>query len=428
MTIFYFIILLWIIYKSDFFSDEIIPKKWFIGIFSLKVLSSIILTLIYTYYYTDRSTTDIYKYFDDSKIMFESIHSKPLDFFRMIFGLDAGDYFRENYYSKMNFWYRNYETDIVSDSHVIIRFNALFQLISLGNIYVHNVFINIISFIGLTALFKFFKPFLFPHLKVLFIGVFMVPSVLFWGSGLLKEGFILFGIGMLFYSLQQLLIHYKWKYLIFLILGIFSILYNKSYLLVVLIIPIFSYIFYQKSTKKSILKSVGISIVLFCFTWFILWITIGINPFDLIVNKHQEFLEINVLFESKSAFEIPGLTDTWSVLINTPTAWFNTIFRPFLWENRSPLVVISAIENFLFFGLILLAFIFPKKSSKHWFIVLLCLIFVLSLFAIVGLIVPNFGALVRYKVPALPFFTVGLLLMIDLDKLKSRFKILNSFV
>ena len=85
--------------------------------------------MIYTYYYTDRVTSDVFKYFDDSKILFDSIKSNPIDFFQMLFGLDFNTaYFHEHYYSKMGYWYRVNNSNFLSDTHIMIRFNMFVLL------------------------------------------------------------------------------------------------------------------------------------------------------------------------------------------------------------------------------------------------------------------------------------------------------------
>ncbi|MFB0924863.1 MAG: hypothetical protein QMB65_06225, partial [Vicingaceae bacterium] len=87
-----------IISKSSFFQDKTIPRNWVIGAFGLKVIIGVILTLIYSKYYTDRSTSDIFKYFDDSKILFNTFESNPIDFCKMMIGLDSDiEYFTTNY-------------------------------------------------------------------------------------------------------------------------------------------------------------------------------------------------------------------------------------------------------------------------------------------------------------------------------------------
>jgi len=429
LTIFYFCIFLWVIYKINFFNDEVIPKKWFLGVFGLKILFSVLLTLIYTYYYSDRSTSDIYKYFDDSKIMFDALKTKPIDFFKMLFGFDNdSEYFDKTYYTNMRFWFRSYDSTMFSDSHIIIRFNALLRCISLGNIYVHNLFINFISILGLTALFKFFKPFFENRTKVLFYAIFLIPSVLFWGSGLLKESFILFGLGFLLLSIQQLFIQFKWYYLPLTALSFIFLLYTKFYVLVALMFPLLSYLFYKKITPNKLIISYLIAIISLCCLAFVAWVSKGFNPFDLIVSKHQEFFRFNVVYPSNSSFEMPYLIDWWSVIKHTPTSWTNTFVRPYLWESKSPFVLISSLENMLFIGLLILAILFPNRKNANWYYVVFCLSFVVVLFTIIGLTVPIFGALVRYKVPGLPFLAIALLFLIDIESLKTKFTFLKKII
>lgn len=429
LSIFYFCIILMVIYKARFFNDDVIPKNWFLGVYTLKIFFSIMLTLIYTYYYTDRSTSDIYKYFDDSKIMFDALKTNPIDFFKMLFGFDNDSaYFDKTYYTNMRFWFKSYENNLFSDSHIIIRFNALIRCISLGNIYVHNVIINFISLLGLTALFKFFKPLFKGKTKVLFYGVFLIPSVLFWGSGLLKESFILFGLGFLLLSVQQLFINFKWYYLPLIALSFIFLLYTKFYVLIALLIPLFSYFFYQKIVVKKVALSFLFSIGILLSLGLLVWLIKDFNPFQLIVNKHLEFYRFNNKFPSNSSFEIPLLSDWWSVIKYTPNAWINTFIRPYLWESKSPFVLISSLENLLFIGLFGLAVFYPNKKNMNWYYVLFCLIFVFVLFTIIGLTIPIFGALVRYKVPGLPFLAVALLLLIDFDTLKAKFTFLKKIL
>ena len=53
--------------------------------------------------------------------------------------------------------------------------------------------------------------------------------------------------------------------------------------------------------------------------------------------------------------------------------------------------------------------------------ILFCLSIVLLLFTLIGLITPIMGAIVRYKVPGLPFLLIFLLLLLDKEKLAGKF-------
>ena len=60
---------------------EGIGKSWVLTAFYLKIISGFILVFIYTNYYNSRNQADIYRYFDDSEIMYNALSENPKDFF-----------------------------------------------------------------------------------------------------------------------------------------------------------------------------------------------------------------------------------------------------------------------------------------------------------------------------------------------------------
>ena len=124
---------IFLIYKMKFFEAEGLSKRAISFFFLLKVAAGIALWAIYTFYYTDRSTADIYKYFDDSKVLFDALNEKPVDFLKMLFGIaNDSPYFDAHYYTVMNHWYKEFESNLFNDAHTVIRFNAFVRLFSLG--------------------------------------------------------------------------------------------------------------------------------------------------------------------------------------------------------------------------------------------------------------------------------------------------------
>jgi hypothetical protein len=180
-----------------------IPTIWFQGVFVAKVLSGILLSLVYTHYYTDRATADIWKYFDDGMVMFSALREQPLDYLQMLLGIFNDTPRFDRYYSEMGHWYRPYGSHLSNDTHTIIRFNAAVRLISLGFYQVHNVWANFLALVGLTGIFVFLRQ-MAPHKeRLLFAGVFLMPWVMFWGSGVLKEPLLFLGLGMFLYGVKS---------------------------------------------------------------------------------------------------------------------------------------------------------------------------------------------------------------------------------
>jgi hypothetical protein len=429
ITIFYFILFCLIINKLAFFDDNVITKKWFIAIFTIKVFVSIMLTLIYTYYYTDRSTADIFKYFDDSKIMFEALKTNPLDFFKMLFGVaNDSPYFNKTYYDNMRFWYSQGATNLFTDSHTIIRFNAIVHFFSFGYFNVHNVFINFISLIGLTAIFKVAKPYFENSKKLLFYAIFLVPSVLFWGSGLLKESIIFFGLGLLLLYLKRISEKFSWQSVLFILIAVVLITYTKLYVLAALTPALLGF-----GLNKTILKNKPFfSYLLSCLiiigaSFLLLAAPLKINPIQLIIAKQHDFIELMNQVQNSSSFTFPIIQSTTDVILAIPNALIATFIRPFLWECNSPFMLMSAVENLDIITFFIVALFFRKKKINYN-LLLFCLSFVLFLYILTGLTVPNFGAIARYKVPSLPFLLIAILSIIDIEKLKTKFKFIAPFV
>src|SRR4051794_16336956 len=104
LTCAYALLFFYIILKSKFFHTGSVPL-WVPGIiFLLKCGSGILLGLVYTKYYTNHSDADTFKFYTDSKFMFDSLFTRPYDFFRMFTGYDSQSADLLPYYLKMDSW------------------------------------------------------------------------------------------------------------------------------------------------------------------------------------------------------------------------------------------------------------------------------------------------------------------------------------
>jgi len=120
--------------------------------------------------------------------------------------------------------------------------------------------------------------------------------------------------------------------------------------------------------------------------------------------------------------ELDGSTE--SMLKIAPQAINVTLFRPYLWEIANPLMVLSAIESFvfsiLFLKLIFRPGIWPSlKIILNIPVVTFCFTFTIILALAVGLNSYNFGTLVRYKIQLLPFYLGGITLVNNYARLNS---------
>ncbi|MDF2436924.1 MAG: hypothetical protein K0Q95_1300 [Bacteroidota bacterium] len=433
LTLAYSALFIFIIFKMKFFEVNGISKKSISMIFILKIISGVALWAIYTFYYKDRATADIYKYFDDSKIIADSLWVKPWDYLKMLTGIGNNTPEFDHYYSEMNYWARKIDSNIYNDSHTIIRFNAIARLFSLGYYNVHTVFICFLSLTGLTAIYKTFVPYLQDKKKELILAVFLLPSVLFWGSGVLKEGLIFFALGLLIYHSTKL---FNIRSVLICLTSAFLLAFSKFYVWVA-IVPgiIFLLWVYKTSSKYLLLKFISVFFIIGFVGLHIDSFTNIQNPLVTLSQKQYEFNQLasgeltdsngNPIPVAGSTIEIKTLEPTLSsFLMNAPAALKNTLFRPYLTEMRSPMMLMAGAETLLIIFIILLCMIFAKPLINiKWEHVLFCLSFVIIQFLIIGETTPILGAVARYKTIALPFLVIAFLFILDKEKICERIAI-----
>lgn len=390
------------------FFKHVLSTRLLIVLFLLKVFAGIGLYIIYTHFYPDRCNADIFKYFDDSSIMFAALYDKPWDYIKMMTGIaNDNDYFNHMYYYKMNNWFRLFDSSALNDNHIIIRLNAFFHLFSFGYYQVHNVFMNFISFTGLVALYKgFFK--LFPDKKYsLMFVVFLIPSVLFWTSGVLKEGLLVFGLGFLIYSLLNLLHEpFRSKHLIMLGFSVLVLFQVKVYIIAILFPLLIIYGWVSKKPSYIFYKY-GLSLL---FGLALITVLALIYPaYDIIeiVNiKQLSFINVAKVMNSGSFIAPPVINDnplTW--ITGMMHGFFNVFVMPIGYFKTNFLMLFSAVENALILCISAWAcFKIKPLAFREMNFLVLSVLFVFLSYSLIGIITPVMGAIVRYRIPAIPFW------------------------
>lgn len=99
-----------------------------------------------------------------------------------------------------------------------------------------------------------------------------------------------------------------------------------------------------------------------------------------------------------------------------PQAVNVSLFRPYLWEVRNPLMLLSAIESFAV--LVITTYMLVRHPLKFFSAlrsstVMFCLVFSITFAFAVGASTYNFGTLSRYRIPMVPFYLVALVLIAD---------------
>lgn len=425
LTILYTVVFALLIIKLPFFKVEGLSRSQLVGLFVMKIFAGLLLYLIYSNYGDYNQEADIFKYFNDSKIMYNALWENPADYFKMLFGVDnQGEYFDENYYYVMNNWYRVYQDNMYNDTRTVIRFNALVRVFSFGYYHVHTVFICFFSFMGLAGIYKFFTRKIHDKKLLIAIAVFLTPSLLFWGSGVLKEGILILAMGIMLYCLDMII---KRKFtllnLIFFLFAILILLHVKMYFIAVLAPLLIAYYWVETTGKKLVLfKYLMVSVITITIGLNIHLIFPGANIVDMITRKQHEFIAFSNATDPGSMIYLkPMESNIWSFVSLIPLAFFNTFLRPHFLDINNILVFFAFLENLLLFAFVVFALVFRKKKIEEKNLFYFSVLFVLASYILIGLISPVLGASVRYKAPLLPFFIAIFIIIFDEKKFFNKY-------
>lgn len=415
----YLLLLIWVIQKARFFDAPGISRKLLTIVFITKIIGGFAIFCIYNYYYSPRNSCDIFNYFDDGLIIHNALWQNPMDYLRMITGIGASSPELMTYYDTCSFWIKGFNYGLPNDNHIVIRLNAILCLISMGNFHIHNMFFAFLSFIGLWAIYKTFAKQLAHKRLFLLLAIFFFPSVWFWTSGATKESVLIFAFGLFLYNFSNMLNKPQLGNIIGVAACVFMLMLSKFYVLMAVMPGIAAQIWIKHKPKMAFAKFLVMHLVIFSVAYLSKYVT-QIDLFQTICNKQHDFISMAQAMTVGSYIELPilsnGLRD---IIANTPSAIIRTVLRPTIFEMGSITMIFAAIENLLILCILAIGIFFVKLKNFNNIHVWCCLSFIIILFTLIGLTTPVLGALVRYKVPALPFLGILILLLADDQRFQS---------
>lgn len=301
-----------------------------------------------------------------------------------------------------------------------VKILSLFNIFSFGHYYTNVIFYSFISMFGPVAIFRVMND-VFPGKKwQVLAGTFLIPSFLYWTSGLHKEGLIFLGFSLVIFTVYFALKNKKIPVgKIFIILvGLLLVLILRNFLIVVLLPALIAWLLATKFPKK------GLRVFAACYTVFIIlfftakYIHPDLNFPSAVVKKQKEFTALL----GNSSVPTKKLEPTFtSFIINSPQAITLATIRPYPSDVRHILSLAAATEiNFLL--LLFLVFLFFRKNgSTSRLFIYFCLFLSFSILLTIGYTVNNIGAIVRYRSIVFPFLMVPLFCGIDWERIYNLF-------
>ena len=258
---------------------------------------------------------------------------------------------------------------------------------------------------------------------VVAIATLVLPSFVFWSSGLIKEAVAIAGFGWavlgVYLWVEEGRVVPGWALMTG---GAVPMLLIKPYILFPLVLAGGSWYYWSRSVKRGRVRVRPVYLAIAA--------VLGIGGIVLLGQYFPEFApdtfsshssqlqQIGRGMSGGSNFTLSGEVPTTLAgqLAYAPAALLTSLFRPALFEARNPLMLANALETTLLTFLFARIFFTRNLGSVRRQIVndpflVFCAVFVVAFGIAVGLTSTNLGTLSRYRSPILPFFAVMLFVL-----------------
>jgi hypothetical protein len=399
------------------------PYEYFLKGMCAKLFGSVFFCTIYIFYY---GYGDTVTYFESSMAMANLFYQSPEKYFEVMVSAPSPEV-RSLFTDKTGYPY----SYLFYDPHtfMVVKLTSIFTILTFTRYYFTSLLIAATSYLAIWRLFQTFRQYA-PEIEgKLAIAILYFPSPLFWGGGVSKDSYTFMGTALFVYCAHEFFILKKRKPIIIglLIFSAWLILSIKPYIFMVLFPGGVLWIFYDLLSR---IRSPFISFVLFPLmilavsglSYYVLS-SLGSSMDKFSIDKALETAavtsnDLKQEYYGGSSFDIGTFDGSVNGMIRLFIPATNAgLFRPFIWEGRSPVLFLAALENLFLLGFTIYVLYKTKITGTFKIIsknpiLLFCIIFVILFAFMIGISTSNFGALVRFKIPLLPFF-VSALFIID---------------
>lgn len=331
------------------------------------------------------------------------------------------------------------------NNFLVTKMVAMFSFVTFGKYMVINLIFALIAFTGAWKLFLFFYE-QYPKMHKKFaIAILFLPTFVFWSAGILKDSICVASLGWITYGIYE--IFYRKKSIIkntFIVLGFSYLLIILKVYILISYVPFFILFIILKNVQtvnnialKYLLAPALILGSMFGFTralknygdelgqFAVKDLTKSIKRYNQAYENQANSGSANSNFSLGVEFDgsMTGLVKL------APTAISTTFFRPFLWESRKPSTMLSSLEALML--MLFTLYIIFKVGPFGFFklitrdpLIMYCFLFSCVFALFVGASTLNFGSLVRYKIPCIPFYLIALFLVHENAKEKAANKLL----
>lgn len=397
-----------------------VNRKYFIPALTVRIIGALAVGFLYQFYYGGGDTFAYHTH--GSRIIWDIFIQDPINGLQIF--SSHGEYGVGLWEAAEKIWFWRDDS-----SFLIIQIASIFDLITFSAYSATAILFAVLSFIGAWTFYLFFYKSNPRSHKLFAISCLYIPSVVFWGSGILKDTVTLACVGVSTFLLDKLFFEKKINLfqLLILLLSFYVIFSVKKYILIGFIAAIVVWVSSSLILKarSTVLRIVLVPLVgIFCLllSYFSIQSVMESDSKYSIskIAKTSMITAYDIRYGwgarsgDGSGYNLGELDGTWQGMIAlAPEAINVAMFRPYLWEVNNPLMLLSAFESlFTLFITFFVLFKIGKKVIRYLKKeALFCLVFALIFAFGVGISTYNFGTLSRYRIPMLPFYWSALVVI-----------------
>lgn len=432
-------ILLILIYTGAYFLrpylTDSINRRYFFPALTVRIFGALAVGFVYQFYYTDPGDTFGYHTYG-SRVIWETFVDTPEAGIKLLFS--NGEYGLGLWSASSKIWYWRDPT-----AFIVIRICFLFDLITFSSYSGTAVMFAVVAFFAAWMLFTTFSMIKPTRIKAIALATLFVPSVIFWGSGIFKDTITLAAVSFATAAFYRIFIHreYGVRWWLLLIISCMLIYKIKVYILLCLAPALLLWWFghHLSSFRSPVLRALVTPLIagvcILCIYLAVSTITADDPRYN--IDRIAETARITAYdirygwgarFGEGSGYTLGELDGSWSSMVALAPAAINvSLFRPYLWEVRNPLMLMSAMEALLCVGVFLFILIKVKWRMGSYMRkpeVLFCIVFAITFAFGVGISTFNFGTLSRYKIPMMPYFFIAMVFIYDYWKSDKKLPVL----
>jgi hypothetical protein len=407
----YLILFAWLVTKVKFFSRSGLSKPQLVIVFLLKVMAGIFYGWIGLYYGNLAQMVDTWGFHYNSIQEYHLLYNNPHEYFTNIFRNPYEGGVSKFFDSNDSYW-----NDL--KGNVVIKVLSVFNILSFGHYYVNVIFYSFITLFGPIAIYRVMTD-VFPSRKLpILMATFLVPSFLYWTSGIHKEGLIFTGIGLVLYCIyfggkEK---RFDIQRLLCLATGLLLILVLRNFLIVIIIPAILAWLLADRWPKYGLTIFVTLYLLFGILFFNVRYINSRFDFPQAVVNKQQDFMKL----QGGTIIPIKELRpNAISFLKNTPQAINLSAIRPYPSDVHHILSLAAAIEIDMLLLIFVLFLFWRTNGLQSRNFVYFCIFFSLSLLLAIGFSVNNLGAIVRYRSVIIPLLVVPMAAQIDWRRLNN---------